>query len=187
MGATKRILEILMEQRDGGVMYNAVRFGNVIQSSGSVVPTFLKQLKQGKDLTVTHKRITRYFMTKREAAELILLSPTIAEDKDICLLDMGEPIKIYDLAKSLIEDNKSDSQIVITGLRRGEKLYEELSYNSKTMDRTREEKIFVVKKEIDSRELERLVRRLLVKSLEYELNDADIVSALVNLGFSIRR
>lgn len=187
MGATKRILELLMEERQGETKFNAVRFGNVIQSNGSVVPIFLKQLKEGKDLTVTHKKITRYFMTKREAAELILLSATIAEDKEIFLLDMGYPVRIYDLAKALIEDNDSDSSIVISGLRKGEKMEEELSYNERTMDRTREDKIFVVKKEIDSKHLERIVKKTLTKSLEYEVENANMISLLIKLGFCLQR
>ena len=187
MGATKRIIEVLMERMEGCTKFNAVRFGNVIQSNGSVVPTFLKQIKNGEDLTVTHKKITRYFMTKNEAAGLILLSATIADNGDIFLLDMGEPVKIYDLASALIEDCKADSKIKITGLRRGEKLFEELSYNEMIMDRTTEEKIFIIKKNINPRRLENMVRSTLKKSLEYELTDANITALLIKLGFTLQR
>lgn len=187
MGATKRILELLMLEMEGDTKFNAVRFGNVIQSNGSVVPTFLKQLKEGKDLTVTHRNITRYFMTKREASELILMSAMMCEDREIFLLDMGQPVKIHDLAKALIEDNKSKSKIKISGLRRGEKLYEELSYNPTTMDRTSNRKIFTVRRNCPPRNLTRFVREELKKSLEYEIEDAGLVSLLVKLGFNVRK
>jgi FlaA1/EpsC-like NDP-sugar epimerase len=100
---------------------------------------------------------------------------------------MGEPIRIYDLAKRLIEDNSSDSKIIITGLRKGEKLSEELSYNSMTMDKTTNDKIFVVKKEIDARNLERVVRETLKRSLEYEIDNAGLIALLIKLGFCIKR
>ena len=186
MGATKRVCELLMERMEGSI-FNAVRFGNVIQSNGSVVPIFLQQLREGKDLTVTHKNITRYFMTKREAAELILQSAIIAENGDIFLLDMGEPIKIYDLAQALIKDNRSKSKVVITGLRRGEKMSEELCYNDKIMDKTQEGKIFRIKKVVTGKKLEGIVRKTLEKSLNYEMEDANLIALLIKLGFTLQR
>lgn len=186
MGATKRICEIIMQNVNGNTKFNVVRFGNVIQSNGSVVPTFLRQIEQGQDLTVTHKNITRYFMTKREASELILLSSTIAKSGEIFLLDMGDPIKIYDLAQRLVEDNNSDSRIVITGLRKGEKMFEELSYNTKTMDKTTEEKIFIVRTPMEQN-LEKAVRSKLSQSLNYEITDSEMISFLIKLGFYIKR
>ncbi len=186
MGVTKRITEILMEQRNGRTKFDAVRFGNVIQSNGSVIPTFLRQLSEGKDLTVTHKDITRYFMTKREAAELILLSATISNNGDIFLLDMGEPIRIYDLAERLIQDMGSNSDIVITGLRKGEKMFEELCYNDSLMEKTQEGGIFVVKKQKDSWELEMSVRKILVDTINFRIEDAKLFSCLRELGINIK-
>ena len=141
MGASKRIAELILQaladqQNGAGTCFSMVRFGNVLGSSGSVVPLFKNQIKNGGPITVTHQDITRYFMTIPEAAQLVIQAGAMAIGGDVFLLDMGEPVRIIDLAKRMIElsgyaikDKEKpdgDIEIVITGLRPGEKLYEEL-------------------------------------------------------------
>jgi FlaA1/EpsC-like NDP-sugar epimerase len=132
MGATKRIAEILLLWlQNGGTQYIAVRFGNVLGSNGSVIPIFKKQIAARKPITVTHPEMRRFFMTIPEACQLVLQASAIGEGGQICVLDMGQPIKIVDLAKNLIllSGLKPDQDVKIefTGMRPGEKLYEELS------------------------------------------------------------
>jgi len=131
MGATKRICEIYAQavpSYDTEIV--AVRFGNVLGSSGSVIPKFTSQIEKGENLTVTHPEITRYFMMIPEACQLVLQAGSIANGGEIFILDMGKPIKIIDLAKKMIElSGRQEIKIEITGLRRGEKLYEELLIN----------------------------------------------------------
>ena len=130
MGATKRICEIYAQAVPSkNTEIVAVRFGNVLGSSGSVIPKFKSQIEKGKNLTVTHSEITRYFMMIPEACQLVLQAGSIAEGGEIFILDMGKPIKIMDLAKKMIELSGVNIEIEITGLRRGEKLYEELLIN----------------------------------------------------------
>ena len=149
MGATKRLCEMIIQAKDrvSKTEYVAVRFGNVLGSNGSVVPLFKKQLAHGGPLTVTHKEITRFFMTIPEAVALVLQAITYAEGGEIFVLDMGEPVKIYDLAKSLIELSGytlgEDMEIEITGMRPGEKLYEELLMNEENLESTKHDKIFI--------------------------------------------
>ncbi len=127
MGATKRIAEIYTQSRQSQTKFITTRFGNVLGSNGSVVPLFQKQLAMGGPITITDKRIIRYFMTIPEACSLVMEAGSIGEDKDIFVFDMGEPVKIYDLAKKMIQmANKPDVEIKEIGLRPGEKLYEEL-------------------------------------------------------------
>ena len=132
MGASKRICEMIIQTYDkmSDTSYVAVRFGNVLGSNGSVIPLFLKQIENGGPVTVTHKDITRYFMTIPEAVSLILQASVYAEGGEIFVLDMGKPVKIYNLAKQIIRykglEPGKDIKIVITGLRPGEKLYEEM-------------------------------------------------------------
>lgn len=128
MGATKRICELYAQNVDAkNTEIVAVRFGNVLGSSGSVIPKFKAQIEAGKNLTVTHPEITRYFMLIPEACELVLQASSIGSGGEIFILDMGEPIKIVDLAKKMIElSGKNNIQIEFSGLRVGEKLYEEL-------------------------------------------------------------
>ena len=131
MGTTKRICELYAQNSNGnGTDIVAVRFGNVLGSSGSVIPKFKSQIQQGKNITVTHKDITRYFMLIPEACELVLQAGAIGKGGEIFILDMGEPIKIADLAQKMIDlSGRDDIEIEYTGLRTGEKLYEELLIN----------------------------------------------------------
>jgi len=128
MGTTKRICELYAQNSNGqGTDIVAVRFGNVLGSSGSVIPKFKSQIRQGKAITVTHPDITRYFMLIPEACELVLQAGAIGSGGEIFILDMGEPIKIADLAQKMIDlSGRDDIKIVFSGLRPGEKLYEEL-------------------------------------------------------------
>lgn len=151
MGATKRICEMIIQMQNAKskTNYVAVRFGNVLGSHGSVIPIFKKQIEQGGPITVTHKEITRFFMTIPEAVGLILQSMTFAEGGEIFVLDMGEPVKIYDLAEKMIRLSGyvpgEDIKIEITGLRPGEKLYEELLISEEGLSKTLHDKIMVTK------------------------------------------
>lgn len=142
MGASKRICEMIIQSYNkiSKTDYVAVRFGNVLGSNGSVIPLFLKQIDSGGPVTVTHKEITRYFMTIPEAVSLILQAFCYAEGGEIFVLDMGEPVKIYELAKKIIRykgyEPNVDIQIKITGLRPGEKLYEELLMDEEGLKET---------------------------------------------------
>ncbi len=151
MGATKRIAELILEDR--AKSYNtvlaAVRFGNVLGSSGSVIPTFLKQINAGLPVTVTSEKMKRYFMTIPEAVTLVLQAGAFAKGGEVFVLDMGEPVYIIDLAKDLIRlsglEPYKDIPIVITGLRPGEKMFEELRFGNEDVDKTSNPGIFVNK------------------------------------------
>lgn len=146
MGATKRMCEmiVLSASVNGKVKYSATRFGNVLGSAGSVIPLFKKQIANGGPVTITDKRIIRYFMTIPEASQLILESGAIANNGELFVLDMGQPVKIYDLAMSMIRlSGASNIRIVETGLREGEKLYEELLVKTETLYKTENSLIFI--------------------------------------------
>jgi FlaA1/EpsC-like NDP-sugar epimerase len=148
MGASKRLAEMLLEQKsstESECAFAAVRFGNVLGSSGSVVPTFRRQIAAGGPLTVTHPEVTRYFMSIPEAVGLILQSALQAEGGEIFVLDMGEPVKIVDLARQMIELSgfkpEEDIKIEFTGLRPGEKLYEEPIHEMENVEPTSHPKV----------------------------------------------
>ncbi|WP_123377637.1 UDP-N-acetylglucosamine 4,6-dehydratase (configuration-retaining) [Aliarcobacter butzleri] len=164
MGTTKRICELYaqnIESKNTEIV--AVRFGNVLGSSGSVIPKFKSQIEQGKNITVTHPEITRYFMLIPEACELVLQAASIANGGEIFILDMGEPIKIVDLAKKMIElSGRSDINIEFCGLRCGEKLYEELLINDSDQ-KTKYESITVANStKFDINELNKKIEELLI-------------------------
>ena len=149
MGATKRMCEMIIQafNKKSKTEFAAVRFGNVLGSNGSVLPLFKKQIANGGPVTVTHRDITRFFMTIPEAVSLVLQAMSYAKGGEVFVLDMGEPVKIYDLAVSLIKlsglEPNVDIEIKITGLRPGEKLYEELLMSEEGLTKTSHDKIFI--------------------------------------------
>ena len=150
MGATKRVCEMIFQkysEKGSNTKFMAVRFGNVLGSNGSVIPIFSKLIEEGKNLTLTHKDIIRYFMTIPEAAQLVIEAATIGKGGEILILDMGEPVKIYDLAKNMIKLSGSNVGIDIVGLRPGEKLFEELLYDVNSSEKTSNNKIFITNME----------------------------------------
>lgn len=166
MGASKRVAEIFLQARvPGRTRFMAVRFGNVLGSSGSVIPLFQKQIRAGGPVTVTHPEITRYFMMIPEACQLILQAAAMGTGGEIFILEMGTPVKIADMARDMIRlSGKSpdqDIQIVYTGLRPGEKLYEELITHGEGIVATAHEKIMVLKRqggEGQAAEMDRRIR-----------------------------
>lgn len=148
MGATKRMCEMIVQSRKGDTTsFSATRFGNVLGSNGSVIPLFRRQIANGGPVTVTDMRITRYFMTIPEASQLVMTSGAMAKNGELYVLDMGEPVKILDLAEEMIRlsglEPYKDIEIIKTGLRPGEKLYEELLIKTEEMDKTENDLIFI--------------------------------------------
>lgn len=150
MGATKRVAEMIVTSlnEEGKTQFSAVRFGNVLGSQGSIVPIFEKQIEQGGPITITDFRMTRYFMTISEAAGLVVQAGELMNGGEVFVLDMGKPIKVLDLAKKMIllsGHTEQDIQIIETGIRPGEKLYEELLTSEERLKEQVHEKIFVGK------------------------------------------
>lgn len=183
MGASKRLAEIYLEAAftESKTIFSSVRFGNVLDSSGSVIPTFRKQIKRGGPVTVTHPDIIRYFMSIREAAYLVILASIISEKPEVYMLKMGDPVKIDDLAKKLIKlsgnkiktsKDENGIEIIYTGLRPGEKLYEELLVNEKDVE-TNHPKIFVDTSKINIRKNELLD---MIAEVEKATSDGDLIS-----------
>ena len=151
MGASKRLAEIFCQkisQKNNNTQFITVRFGNVLASSGSVIPLFEKQIQDGGPITITHPNITRYFMTITEASQLVLQAALMGIGGEIYILEMGNPIKIVDLAKDMIRLsglNNDDIKIVYTGLRKGEKLFEETLLSNENVSKTHHSKIMIAK------------------------------------------
>lgn len=172
MGATKRLAELVVQdaaKRTASTTFSMVRFGNVLDSSGSVVPRFREQIAKGGPITVTHKSIVRYFMTLREASQLVIQAGALATGGDVFVLDMGEPVKIVDLARDMallsghsIKDEKNpkgDIEIQFTGLRAGEKLYEELLVGGNCEGTDHPRILRAQERSIPQQELEQLLQR----------------------------
>lgn len=150
MGATKRMCEMIVQSRAAAgspVKYSMTRFGNVLGSAGSVIPLFRRQIAAGGPVTVTDRRIIRYFMTISEATQLVLQSGAMAKNGDLFVLDMGRPVKILELAENMIRlagyEPYVDMEIIETGLRPGEKLYEELLVKGENTEKTENDLIFI--------------------------------------------
>lgn len=155
MGATKRMCEMIAQSASthGKVKYSITRFGNVLGSAGSVIPLFKRQIANGGPVTITDKRIIRYFMTIPEASQLVLQSGAIANNGELFVLDMGKPVKIMDLAENMIRlSGVHGVEIVETGLRPGEKLYEELLVKTEELDKTSNSMIFIERDKVLSAE-----------------------------------
>lgn len=186
MGATKRVAEMLIQTIDkkSKTKFMAVRFGNVLGSHGSVIPLFKKQIAQGGPVTVTHKDVIRYFMTIPEAVQLVIQAGSIGTGGEVFVLDMGEPVKILDLAKDLIKFSGlklgEDIDIEITGLRPGEKLYEELLNDNEDNIATDYDRIFITRLgEIDLIKLEKAMKEL--RLVVCNGDTAGIIKLLVDL------
>ena len=186
MGASKRICEMIIQDRNrkSATEYVAVRFGNVLGSNGSVVPLFKKQIEHGGPVTVTHPDIIRYFMTIPEAVSLVLQAGAYAKGGEIFVLDMGEPMKIVDLAKNLIKLSgyrvDEDIKIEFTGLRPGEKMYEELLMNEEGLTETANKMIYIGKPiEFDDSQFERQLEKLQQASMDEDGDIREVVKEIV--------
>ncbi|MBP3634634.1 MAG: polysaccharide biosynthesis protein [Oscillospiraceae bacterium] len=186
MGATKRFGEMILQSRaNSKTEFVSVRFGNVLGSNGSVVPLFKRQIEEGGPVTITDKRIIRYFMTISEAVQLVLEAGAIAESNQTFVLDMGEPVKILDMAENLIRLSGfvpyRDIEIKEVGLRPGEKLYEELLINNIDLKTTENEKIFIDQHQpIDQNDMERYLERLRV-AVEGDPVKEDVIALMKEL------
>lgn len=189
MGSTKRLGELLLSdlaRESGSTKLTAVRFGNVLQSNGSVMETFRRQIEAGGPLTVTHRDVTRFFMTIDEAAQLIIQSALLGSNGDICVLDMGEPVRIMDLAESLVRATAPHVRIEVTALRPGEKLYEELTYNPDLATSTANSKVFILQVEDEMDVPVQRIRALIDRVRSGEHTDEQTVAELRDMGFAIK-
>lgn len=186
MGATKRIAEMYISsvQQENKTKFITTRFGNVLGSNGSVIPLFRKQIEQGGPLTVTHKEITRFFMTIPEASQLVLEAAVMGDGGEIFIFDMGKSVKIFDLAKNMIKLSglkyPEDIDIKITGLRPGEKLYEELLANGENTLPTYHKKILIGKvKELNYAEVKSKIDELCVSNMFFNENTMHLMKEIV--------
>ena len=185
MGATKRLCEIILQSMKGRskTTFAAVRFGNVLGSNGSVVPLFQRQIAAGGPVTVTDKRIIRYFMTISEATELVLQAGAMAHQNELYVLDMGRPVKILDLAENMIRLSGyvpyRDIDIIETGLRPGEKLYEELLVASRDIEKTENDQIFVERQPAVTPE--ELRDKLAILQAALEKNDPSVIRGALHM------
>lgn len=189
MGATKRMCEMMVQSASmyGNVKYSATRFGNVLGSAGSVIPLFKRQIAKGGPVTLTDKRIIRYFMTIPEASQLVLQSGAMANNGELFVLDMGQSVKILDLAENMIKlSGAHDIEIIETGLRPGEKLFEELLIKSDTLTKTDNDLIFIEKDTPLSKEVINEKLQVLQKAIENE-DDNDAREALRSVVPTFRR
>lgn len=195
MGATKRLAELVLQDLSSDpknkTVFSMVRFGNVLGSSGSVVPLFKKQIEQGGPITVTHPDITRYFMTIPEASSLVIQAGSLAKGGEVFILDMGEPVKISELADKMVRlsgltvknENtpKGDIDVVYTGLRPGEKLYEELLIGLNTESTMHKKILSAVEEKLSSVELENLISQIEESIVN---NDSNALRSLLKLAVS---
>ena len=186
MGATKRFCEMILQSRKPSeTTFCAVRFGNVLGSNGSVVPLFKRQIESGGPVTITDKRIIRYFMTIPEAAQLVLEAGAMAKHGQIYVLDMGEPVKILKLAEDMIRlsgfEPYVDIKIEEIGLRPGEKLYEELLMASNDLSRTENQKIFVEQQEIIPEAVVREAMQRMAETVGRKAEPAEIIELMKSL------
>ena len=194
MGASKRLGELLLRSLKGNTVFIATRFGNVLGSNGSVIPHFKKQIERGGPVTITHPEITRYFMTIPEACSLVLEAGTMGTDRETYVFDMGDSVRIVDLAKNMIRlyglTPDKDIKIIYTGLRPGEKLYEETLATGEHIKQTHHPKIHIYEDEsisnrnfanaiselaalINSNDNYRLVERVKQLVPEYKSNNSE--------------
>lgn len=189
MGATKRLCEMVVGcRKDSKTVFCAVRFGNVLGSNGSVIPLFKKQISEGGPITITDKRIVRYFMTIPEATQLVMRAGAMAKCGELFVLDMGKPVRIYDLAVNMIKlsgfEPESEIKIEEIGLRPGEKLYEELLMKTETLGKTDDNMIFIesdaplTRSEVD---MKLAVLRDALETSKYQVHSDDVKKAVVNL------
>lgn len=181
MGATKRMCEMIVQSRRSKTNFSATRFGNVLGSNGSVIPLFKRQIANGGPVTLTDKRIIRYFMTIPEAAQLVLISGAMAKNGELFVLDMGKPVKILELAENMIRlsgfEPYKDINIIETGLRPGEKLYEELLIKNEDLDKTENSLIFVERdKPLTMEEIEKKLE--LLRTAVHTNNDSIVKEAM---------
>lgn len=187
MGASKRICEMVIQCRtDSSTSFAAVRFGNVLGSNGSVIPLFKRQIANGGPVTITDKRIIRYFMTIPEASSLVIQAGAMAKKGELYVLDMGKPVKIYDLARNMIRLSgfipDVDIKIKEIGLRPGEKLYEELLMKTETLDKTENNMIFIERDTPLTREMVQQKLEILMSAVEaskYEVGSGKVKEAII--------
>lgn len=205
MGATKRLAELICQnltENKSKTVFSMVRFGNVLNSSGSVIPRFEKQIELGGPVTVTHPDITRYFMTIEEASQLVLQSSAMAKGGDVFILDMGEPMKIFDLAQSIIrlygltpylmdgnnpESEIGDIGIVFTGLRDGEKLYEELLIDDSALSTEHPRIMKSIETHLNSKDLNQILDDLKEACQEFDMNQVEKILSNMQIGYKTEK